>query len=184
MHSGSDKTATHFPGRLPCIASHALFSFLTALSAAYILKYQPCKTLKSPVEACASLLATLEPHTTPAMSETKGGGGVSTKEEVYYLGLFGCAEVYNKEHSKHQSKSQAMIRWLYKHNISNFSDRNTFSSSGCDVSLPTGKHSLTLKGNSTDFTHQSLFTGLGENPCTHEKVCKKPFELHREQCGG
>ncbi len=35
---------------------------------------------------------------------------------------------------------------------------------------------IDLKGNSTDFTHQSLFTGLGEYNC----ICKK---LYKAFCG-
>ncbi len=34
-----------------------------------------------------------------------------------------------------------------------------------------------LKGNSTGFTHQSLFRGLGEYDCISEKSCMKPFVL-------
>ena len=36
-------------------------------------------------------------------------------------------------------------------------------------------NTVVLKGNSTDFTHQTQFTGLVDNYCLCQKCCIKPF---------
>lgn len=86
---------------------------------AYILKQWPCKTLKSPMEACASLLATLDPHSTPGVRDEIGVMWCAGRGTSGYMCVLVCAciDLYcsNKTKMKHNTHLQLFYTTIGRH---------------------------------------------------------------------